>query len=785
MRNITIMLAIVFLAFVTYHEANAITISAIPQEESFGPNDWITIDLKIQGYNGGPIKWTAHKPDNTIQTGTIDQISSGVTRHQIIRDAFDNQFGTWTINYQYGDTNRTIYAKVEPINLVVFVDKELYYEPDRMKINITSSYYTPRAELAQFYHLNFYDKKENPVKNVDEINIRAFQQSTSYSFWIRDITKYNPPGLYKLKIQYFNTIKEIPFLVGDIRNLMEISASTLSQYNQGDDLTFDLIFTKVKDSTGVLTITDPSGNSTTRQFDVNSVHTVLILKNITKDAGNYKFDVQYSGITQEGTFKVVSNEHQLPNISLEIFLNKLNYNIGERVEAKIHTSSIIDNSIRSWVIDPLGTKRGEILIPISSNDIVFPYKISSNDPVGMWKFYVDYAGVIKYSTFYVATSIQKDLSSSSQLNTPALVSIMNFTLNSPTGIAIDKENNIYVANTGDSDIIKYDHNGNLLLSWGSLGSSNGQFRHPTGIYVNEKYVYVADTGNSRIEMFDKSGNYVYSWGSYGTDHGMFHSPTSISSDKFGKLFVADSDRSTIQIFDGHGNYVDEIQPVLTEGGGFTGIKSIVFDSTDNFYAITTDDKIVKYSSIGNFINFYGSNGSEEGRFVNPSAVSVDSANYVYVADTGNSRIQKFDPDGNFLTEWGNVQNAKLQEPVALAIDSSDNMFVVDKKNNNIQKFALHQQSNEVFFPVLVKNNVGWWSEGALDKKDFTISIRYLVNHGLIHAPLLTGSDSDIEDMQKIPSWTKSIARMWYQNEIDDKTFALAIEYLLSNRFLQI
>jgi DNA-binding beta-propeller fold protein YncE len=785
MKKIILLLIVVFLACATYQEASGVSISAVPQEESFGPNDWISIDLKVQGYNGGPIKWTAHRPDNTIQSGTIEEVLSGITHHQIVRDAWDNQFGTWVIDYQYGGANKTIYAKVEPINLIVYIDKELYYEPDRMKINITTSYYVPNAKLAQFYHLNFYDKKGNLAKNVDQIDIRAFQPSTVYSFWVRDITKYNPPGLYKLKIQYFNTIKEIPFLVGDIRNLMEISAYTSSQYNQGDDLTFDLVFTKVKDPSGILKITYPSGNSTTRQFSVTSSHTIVSLKNISNEVGDYKFEVQYSGITQQGSFKVLTSKHILPNIKLDLFLNKLNYNRGERVEAKVSTSSIIDDSIRSWTVDPQGTKHGEILIPISSNDIIFPYKISNNDPVGMWQFYIDYAGVVRSSTFYVSASIQKDLISSSQFNIPALVSTMNLT-NSAGAITVDQDNSIYVVNNGNSSIMKFDANGNLLFSWGGLGSANGQFRHPAGIYLNQKYVYVADTGNSRIEMFDKFGNFIYAWGSYGIGHGMFHSPTSISSDKSGDLFVTDSDRNVIQVFDVHGNYIDEIQSVLTEGASFSGLRSIMFDSNNDFYAVTTDDRVLKYSGIGNFINFYGSNGTEEGRFNNPSAVAVDSNNYVYVADTGNHRIEKFDPNGNFMIDWGNVGNiTRLQEPIALAIDSSDNIFVVDKKYSNILKFALHQQSSEMIFPTWVKNTAGWWSEGALDKKDFTTSIRYLVNHGLIRAPLLTGSDSSIESMQKVPNWIKALAKMWYADQIDDKTFALSVKYLLSNGFMKI
>ena len=789
MKKIILLIAlVVVLSFFSYQKANALSITALPQQEEFGPNDWIKVNLGIHEYNGGPVKWIAHRPDNSTISGTVDVINQGNAVHQIVRDAWDNEFGPWSINYVYGDVNQTIHFKVNPLNLRVVTDKDLYYEPDMMNINITTAYYNPNAGLAQFYHLRFYDKDGN-LATVRDIDIRVLQPSILYNFPVGDLARYNPPGLYKLKIQYYNSIFEIPFLLGDIHKLMEISADTSATYYRGDNVILDLIFTSVKESTGILKITDPLGNTTSHQFLVDSVHTVLTLNDTSEKIGNYTFEIQYSGIKKTGVFMVVANKNQLPKIELEVYLNKMNFRRGEMVEAKVHTSDVIANSISSWVTDPNGTQLSQISIPVSSNDVIVPHRISKTDAVGMWNLYVNYGGVIRSSSFYVNGELLEDneLLNSGKFVMPAFLSDINSTLNSPSSITIDSDNSYYIADSGSSQIIKFDSKGNMLFLWGKFGSSNGEFRHPTGVFVNQNYVYVADTGNARIQMFDKLGNFIYSWGTYGNDKGMFHTPVSINADESGNLFVVDSGLNTIQIFDIHGAFQDEIPPVYTVNENFTGIKTITFDSNYNFYIVTTDNKILKYTSVGKFVNYYGSSGVEEGRFNNPSGAVIDSKGYLYVADTGNHRIQKFDPNGNFVLSWGTEgsTSGQFEEPTGLAVDSADNIYIVDKKNNDIQKFALYGGTiNNI--PTWVRNTTVWWSDGALDKTDFSLAIKYLANQGLIHTPPETGHNSIAEpDFVKIPEWVKKTAGWWTSGQIDGKTFFMSIQHLISTGIMKI
>jgi len=779
-EKLILLFVLVALPFVAYQDASALTINAVPEQQEFGANDWIKVNVTIQEYNGGQVNWVAHRPDNSTISGILDQqIRAGKTIHQIIRSADDNEFGPWSINYAYEGSNQTVHFSVKPLDLTVITDQITYYEPDTMNINISSSYYSPYAKFAHSYFLDFYDQEGNSTIGITEIEVKADQPSVTYHFPMLQFAKYNPPGLYKLKVQYFNSVKYVPFILGDINKLIDISVKNSATFYPGNQVWLDLVFSKLTESSGTIKITDPLGKTTSSQFYPQSVHYTLALKNLPEIIGTYNFEIDYANIVKTGSFKIVQNSLELPNIKLDIFPNKLNYRPGEIANFEIHVSNITTNSISTWVTSPNGNASPAISLPIDTTEIIIPHKIAQNDSKGAWELYVNYDGIIKNSSFYVddLPVDSGEILDPAQYNIPTFVSTINSTtFKSPTSIAIDQDNNIYVVDSGNSKIKKFNDKNNLLLSWGDAGSSNGQFKNPSGIFVNENYVYVADSGNSRIIMFNKTGSFVYSWGTYGDNPGMFQIPTAINSDHSGDLVVGDMERGSIQLFDNKGTYEDQIDSSFADGASFSGIKALAFDSRDNLYAISTDNKILKYSSIGKFLNSYGSIGTEDGRFINPSAIAIDSRDNIYVADTDNHRIQKFDSHGNFLWSWnmkGNGQGG-FEQPVGLAIDTADNIYVVDKKENSIQKFALYGETNKNILPSWIRNTAIWWSEGVLDKKDFSQAIRYVANQDIIKTPSISQDAA-----MKIPSWLKGNVKQWYSGQIDDNTFWVAIQYLLS------
>ncbi len=86
-------------------------------------------------------------------------------------------------------------------------------------------------------------------------------------------------------------------------------------------------------------------------------------------------------------------------------------------------------------------------------------------------------------------------------------------------------------------IVKYDRNGNFIMSWGSIGTAPGQFRVPHGLAMDSRgRLFVADRGNVRIQIFDQEGNFIDQWKQFGRLSGIYIDDNDI-------LYTADSESS--------------------------------------------------------------------------------------------------------------------------------------------------------------------------------------------------------------------------------------------------
>jgi sugar lactone lactonase YvrE len=102
---------------------------------------------------------------------------------------------------------------------------------------------------------------------------------------------------------------------------------------------------------------------------------------------------------------------------------------------------------------------------------------------------------------------------------PAGAGTPGSTFNRPTDVAWDKAGNIYIADgIGNTNRVeKFDKDGKYIKQWGSTGSGNGQFNGVKSLAVDaQDNIYVADLGNKRIQVFDSDGNFKSSFGNIGT-----------------------------------------------------------------------------------------------------------------------------------------------------------------------------------------------------------------------------------------------------------------------------
>jgi hypothetical protein len=183
----------------------------------------------------------------------------------------------------------------------------------------------------------------------------------------------------------------------------------------------------------------------------------------------------------------------------------------------------------------------------------------------------------------------------------------------------------------------------FLFKWGSHGTGNGKFDHPRGIAIDSLgNIYVADTGNNRIQKFDSSGNFLVKWGSNGTGNGKFDTPRGVAVDSSGNVYVADTGNDRIQKFDSGGNFLAKWGSHGIGNGKLDHPSDVAVDSSGNVYvADTRNDRIQKFDSSKNFLAKWGTSGSLDGEFDHPRSVAVSSSGNIYVTDTTNERIQVF------------------------------------------------------------------------------------------------------------------------------------------------
>jgi sugar lactone lactonase YvrE len=135
---------------------------------------------------------------------------------------------------------------------------------------------------------------------------------------------------------------------------------------------------------------------------------------------------------------------------------------------------------------------------------------------------------------------------------------------------------------------------------------------------------------------------------------------------------------------------ERMWPTLQQPWYFVGPTYIALDKHGYvFVSDTWNHRIQKFSPDGVFITKWGGLGTGDGQFISPHGVAVDSSGFLYVADEGNHRIQKFSPDGTFITKWGGygTGDGNFKCPASIAVDNEGFVYVTDYGNHRIEKFS--------------------------------------------------------------------------------------------------
>jgi DNA-binding beta-propeller fold protein YncE len=132
--------------------------------------------------------------------------------------------------------------------------------------------------------------------------------------------------------------------------------------------------------------------------------------------------------------------------------------------------------------------------------------------------------------------------------------------NGPSGIAIDPQDVLYIVDSRNHRVQKFTKEGRFLSTWGSLGRAPGQFNAPWGITLDQQgNVFVADHKNHRVQKFTPDGQFIMQLGNYGTGKGQLNHPSDVAVDPEGDVYVCDWANHRVQVFDADGKIITSLR----------------------------------------------------------------------------------------------------------------------------------------------------------------------------------------------------------------------------------
>jgi sugar lactone lactonase YvrE len=212
-----------------------------------------------------------------------------------------------------------------------------------------------------------------------------------------------------------------------------------------------------------------------------------------------------------------------------------------------------------------------------------------------------------------------------------------WTFEETPGVAVDKREHVFVFHRGPHSIIEFDKDGTLVRTWG-----DGVFVRPHALKFDpEGNLWAADDQGHIVVKMDDKGRVRMVLGrknTKGETNDLFNRPTDIGFGLNGDVYITD----------GYGN-----------------------------------SRVVQYTRDGRFVRTWGKKGTGEGEFDLPHGIAVDKRGRVYVGDRENRRMQVFDANGKFITQWKHVGS-----PWGVVITADDQLFLCDGYNNRILKTDL-------------------------------------------------------------------------------------------------
>lgn len=268
----------------------------------------------------------------------------------------------------------------------------------------------------------------------------------------------------------------------------------------------------------------------------------------------------------------------------------------------------------------------------------------------------------------------------------------NFKL--PVGITTDKTGNFYVADGGNSSILKIDPAGTVTTLTLHFASPPTQF-DPYGIAADANgNLYSADPFSNLVWKIDPSGNVtVFAGGTQGATDGQgtaasFNHPAGMTVDNAGNVYVADTDNQSIRKITSTGT-------VTTITTGLNYPVGLAINTQGTLFVVNGGDNQIKTVSPSGLVSTLAA-GTQAG-FNGAQFIAMDQQGNLYITDSNNNQIKKVTPAGTVTviagkpaagSNGGIGAAAGFNNPLGITINAAGDLYVVDSNNNLVRQILL-------------------------------------------------------------------------------------------------
>ena len=218
----------------------------------------------------------------------------------------------------------------------------------------------------------------------------------------------------------------------------------------------------------------------------------------------------------------------------------------------------------------------------------------------------------------------------------------------PTGIAVDDQGRVLVADTHEHRIAVFSPEGELLESHGGLGTAPGEFIYPTDVARGPRGTWFVSEygGNDRVQIFDADWRPVGSIGTFGDaayeagEDFFLARPQSLSwNDARGELYIADAVNHRIVVTDGSGRRLRTLGRAGLKPGMLSYPYDLAVESEGTLLVVEFGNNRIQRLDVedGRSLGTWGGTGTEPGRLRYPWGLDAGEESMV-ILDSGNSRV---------------------------------------------------------------------------------------------------------------------------------------------------